>query len=205
MGLGPMELPKAPADITPAKFFMEWLPTQVDSFKDLIGQFGGGVSAAMATRVTGDGGGDWTTVLEGGAVKVEEGLRDDAVVTIVISAPNFKDAVTGQMEDVMQPPPDAGNISPEDAAEKAKQNMEAVKTIEGQIKFAIEDDAKPFEVMVKFAGPLKDEADVAVIVDREQAIAMAKGDTNPQAAFMSGAIKIEGDMGILMQLAPMMM
>ncbi len=207
MASGMMNIPEAPADITPAKFFTEWLPTQVDSFKDMISGLGGGVSVAMSTKVTGDGGGEWTALLADGAVKVEEGLRDDAVVTVVIDAKNFVAAVTGQMKDVMAPPPAGagGDLSPEQMAEQAKEKLEAIKGIEGSIGFQIEDDEKPFGAMVKFAGELRDEPDVTICIDRENAIAMANGETNPQAAFMSGQIKIEGDMSILMQLTPLMM
>jgi len=55
MGMGIMDLPKAPANITPAKFFTEWLPSQMEPFKELIGSLGGGMSAALAARITGAG------------------------------------------------------------------------------------------------------------------------------------------------------
>jgi len=205
MGMGMMDLPKAPADITPAKFFTEWLPSQMESFKDLIGSLGGGMSAAMAARITGAGGGDWTAVLDNGKVSIEKGIRQDAVVTVVMEAGHFIAAVTGQMDDVMQPPPGAGNLSPEQAAAKAKENMEVMKSIVGSVKFVIEDAKKPFWAMVKFGGELRDEADVTVSMERENALALAKGETNPQAAFMAGQVKIEGDMSILMQLTSILM
>lgn len=201
-----MKLPKAPADITPGKFFNEWLPEQMEPIKEMISSFGGGISAALAIRVTGDNGGDWSACLDGGEVKIEEGLKSDAVVTFVLNEKNFVEAVTGEMEDLMPPPPEgSGDVDPAKAAEQAKSRMETVKNIQGSLKYVIEDDDKPFEVMIKFAGDLKDEADVSVIIDRENALAMAKGETNPQAAFMSGQIKIQGDMSILMQLTPLMM
>jgi putative sterol carrier protein len=42
-------------------------------------------------------------------------------------------------------------------------------------------------------------------MERATALAIAKGDTNPQAAFMSGQVQIEGDLSILMQLSPILM
>lgn len=200
-----INLPKAPADITPGKFFGEWLPEQMEPMKEMISSLGGGVNAAMSIRVTGDNGGDWSTTLDGGEVKIEEGLKDDALVTLVLNEKNFVEAVSGQMEDLMPPPPGGGDVDPAKAAEQAKQRMEAVKNINGSLKYVIEDAEKPFEVMIKFAGDLKDEPDVSVIIDRENALAMARGETNPQAAFMSGQIRIQGDMSILMQLTPLMM
>jgi len=205
MATGMMNLPKAPANITPAKFFSEWLPSQVEAFKDMIGSLGGDTSAAVAFRITGDGGGDWTTLLEKGKVKIEKGIKSDALVTVVMSATNFVEAVTGQLEDIMQPPPGTGDMTPDQAAARAKENMEAIKSIHGSVKGVIEDDKKPFSAMVKFGGELRDEPDVTVTMERTTALAIAKGETNPQAAFMSGQVKIEGDLSILMQLTPILM
>jgi len=205
MATGMMNLPKAPADITPAKFFTAWLPSQVEAFKDMIGSLSGDASAAIAFRVTGEGGGDWTTLLEGGKVKIEKGLRPDALVTVVMNVTNFVEAVTGQLEDLMQPPPGTGDLTPEQAAARAKDNLEAIKAIHGAVMGVIEDDKKPFKALVKFGGELKAEPDVTVTMGRDTALAIAKGDTNPQAAFMSGQVKLEGDLSILMQLTPILM
>ena len=72
--------------------------------------------------------------------------------------------------------------------------------------FPLEEDPDKgdFIVDVKFAGPLNDEPDVSVTMARETAENMAKGELNPQAAFMAGQVQISGDMSILMQLMPLM-
>ena len=44
------------------------------------------------------------------------------------------------------------------------------------------------------------DADCAVIVDMDVFEAIASGEENAQMAFMSGKLKVEGDMGIAMQL-----
>lgn len=203
--MGFMDLPKAPADITPAKFFTEWLPTQMKSNRDLISSFSGGVSAAISARITGAGGGEWTAVLANGEVKIEPGLRKDAVVTMVMESGNFVAMATGQMDDVVKPLPSVAELTPEQAVAKAKQNLEAMKSIVGSAKFVIDDKDKPFWAMAKFGGELKDEADVTVTMDRETALAVASGETNPQAAFMAGRVQITGDLSILMQLTPILM
>lgn len=46
-----------------------------------------------------------------------------------------------------------------------------------------------------------DDADVTLIADPDVFQEMLSGDLNPTTAFMSGRLKIEGDMGVAMQLA----
>ncbi len=46
-----------------------------------------------------------------------------------------------------------------------------------------------------------DEADVTMIADPDVFQEILSGELNPTAAFMSGRLKIEGDMGVAMKLA----
>ncbi|GAB4403572.1 MAG: SCP2 sterol-binding domain-containing protein [Bacteroidia bacterium] len=45
-----------------------------------------------------------------------------------------------------------------------------------------------------------DDADCIVRVDHSEFDSMLTGETNPMAAFMSGKLKVEGDMGVAMKL-----
>ena len=44
------------------------------------------------------------------------------------------------------------------------------------------------------------EADCTVKVDKDDFMSLVNGDLNPMMAFMSGKIKVEGDMGVAMKL-----
>lgn len=48
------------------------------------------------------------------------------------------------------------------------------------------------------------EADCTVVVDKDVFEAIAAGEENAQMAFMSGKLKVEGDMGIAMQLGTLL-
>jgi predicted lipid carrier protein YhbT len=50
-------------------------------------------------------------------------------------------------------------------------------------------------------GDVKD-ADVTLSTARSDAVAMAKGDLDPNVAFMQGRMKVAGSMGIMMRLLP---
>lgn len=48
------------------------------------------------------------------------------------------------------------------------------------------------------------DADCTVVVDKDVFEAIAAGEENAQMAFMSGKLKVEGDMGIAMQLGSLL-
>ena len=203
--MGLPEIPEAPKDITVKGFFMEWLPEQFKAFAEIVKQAGADISAGMSFRIAGDAGGDFTTAIDKGEFKVSEGLADDAIATLIMSDKNFIQVVTGERKMAMQPP-GGGVPSPEEIPERLQTTIDTLKGVEGMLAFKVTDEKEgDFEVKVKFAGAMKDEPDVSITVAKEDADAMASGELNPQAAFMGGKIQIDGDMGILMQMMPLMM
>ena len=70
---------------------------------------------------------------------------------------------------------------------------------DGSAKFVIEGEGA---VMVDSQGARAgdDAADVTLTADAETFQAMMEGDTNPTAAFMSGKLAVDGDMGLAMKL-----
>jgi putative sterol carrier protein len=69
----------------------------------------------------------------------------------------------------------------------------------GSAKFVIEGEGT---VMVDATGAraADEEADVTLTASAETFEAMMTGDMNPTAAFMSGKLAVDGDMGMAMQL-----
>ncbi len=47
-------------------------------------------------------------------------------------------------------------------------------------------------------------ADCTVIVSKDDLVAMAQGDLDPTSAFMTGKLKITGDMSVAMSLQPLL-
>jgi len=193
---------KAPTDMTPNKYFNEWLPALIEPMKDLIGSFAGELSVAIAMRITGEDGGDWSAVIDRGQVEIQQGLNPDALVTIIMSGKNFIEAVSGQIDDIMPQAPEgaAMETSPEEMLTEAQEKMAELKTIEGALGIVIDDNERPYAVTVKFAGELKEEADCVITLDRKKANGIVTGEIDPQAAFMSGQVKIEGNSSLVMQL-----
>lgn len=72
--------------------------------------------------------------------------------------------------------------------------------IEGVAKFVIEDEGT---IVIDGDGARlgEDESDVTLSADLDTFRSMLEGDLNPTAAFMSGKLTIDGDMGMAMKLA----
>ena len=74
---------------------------------------------------------------------------------------------------------------------------------DGSAKFLIEDEGA---IMLDGDGAraADEDAEVIMTADADTFREILEGDLNPTAAFMSGRLKIDGDMGAAMRLAPVL-
>lgn len=193
---------RAPTDITPARFFEEWLPKQVENSRDLLETFAGGLSFVVSVRVTGERGGEWTVRLADGKPQFASGLDPQAVVTFIVSEENFIQSITGQLDDLRPPARDATAIdtSPIAIQQRARQVLAALKDIRGSLRAELDDPNRGLGVTIKFGGEMRDSPDCTIKIKMDHVRAIASGELDPQAAFMTGKVKIEGDSSLLMQL-----
>ncbi|KIT16177.1 SCP2 sterol-binding domain-containing protein [Jannaschia aquimarina] len=79
------------------------------------------------------------------------------------------------------------------------QLSEKIGSFDGSVKFVIEDEGS---IMVDDAGVRAgdEEADCTMTADADTFRGILDGDVNPTAAFMSGKLKVDGDMGQAMKL-----
>ncbi len=87
-----------------------------------------------------------------------------------------------------------------DQAVAALKDKMSGESFDGSAKFLIEGEGA---VIVDADGvrASDDDADVTLMADVETFQSMMDGDLNPTAAYMSGKLSIDGDMGKAMQLA----
>lgn len=84
------------------------------------------------------------------------------------------------------------------AVEALSARMEG-ESVPGTVKFVIEDEGM---IMIEGAEvrAADEEADCTMVASAETFQGILEGDINPTSAFMSGKLRVEGDMGLAMKL-----
>ena len=188
--------PALSEDVTPDQFFEQMLPMGFAAQAQQGGDGGAPREATMQYHVTGPGGGDWTLVISGGAMKSTKGTAD-AHVTFTVSVDDWRDAVLGRdgaSLGLILPQPRPGRPDNSARALALKGTMGLELSREGKDPFKVEmcfnNSATP-KTVIKMK--LAEYAD------------MQTGKLNGQEAFMTGKLKVEGDLGFLMQIGQMNM
>jgi putative sterol carrier protein len=181
--------------VTPEQFFEQMLPM---GFAAQAQQGGDGAprEATMQYHVTGPGGGDWTLVISGGEMKAGKGSAD-ANVTFTVSVDDWRDAVLGRDGATL------GLIVPQPRPGRPDNSARAL-ALKGTLALELSRDGKdPFKVDMCF----NNAAAPKTIVKMKLAefVDMQTGKLNGQEAFMTGKLRVEGDIGFLMQIGQMVM
>jgi len=190
---------KIPNDIEAKKFFEEIVPKEFEErIKDSPIEGMEGTEFAVQFSITGEGGGTWTLVIaDGKKMEVKPQEDEKAQITMTLDVNDWRDTVTGKIPgmDIMQQM---------QSGKGGRAQFDKLKTVAGTLRLELTKDdggVLPMELMFnKGATPkttLKAKAtDYADI---------QSGKLNGQQAFMSGKLKISGDMGFAMKIGTMMM
>jgi SCP-2 sterol transfer family len=199
-------LPRPGNDIMPETFFKEWLPPVIQDFKEMIVENAGDEKGTLSVCVNGDNGGGWSVVLENGDVKIVDSLRDDATVTLTVNEQDFINSVTGKNDDLL---PWQGGLSeeidPSLIGSKLKEAINSLSDIKGALLFRAEDKESPFHVLVNFQGKYKTKPDSTVTIKQEDLRNMSLEGSNIMNMFMSGKIKVDGMMDMVLKFSPLFM
>jgi len=182
--------PEVSADVTPEQFFKELLPA---GFEDQKKQ-GNPVPQDFHIQyhLTGDGGGDWHVTITDGTLDAQP-TTEDANITITISVTDWRDALlsrNGANPSLILPGNRPGRPD----------NSARVKQVRGTLVQELSrEGGEPFKLQLTFNGGESPKTILKMKIG--DAIALQEGRLNGQEAFMTGKVRVEGDMAFMMQIA----
>lgn len=187
------EQPQLPDSVTPAQFFEELMPMGFAAQP----QEGGNTPRdfKIQFRLTGDGGGDWTVEVKDGKMTGAKGLSD-ANLTVTLSENDWRDAVLGRNGASL------GLIIPQPRPGRPDNSARAM-ALKGTMGLDLAREGDPFKVEMCFNNSATPRT--VLKMKLQEYLDMQTGKLNGQEAFMTGKIKVEGDMGFLMQIAALNM
>jgi SCP-2 sterol transfer family protein len=172
---------------TPSAFFEELLP---QGFAAQGAENPNPEDVVLQYNVSGDGGGQWTVKIAGGKMTVERGAAAAALLTFSLASADLLDAINtrnGAAPGLVIPAPQRGGSSG------------AVKALRGTMALNLtRPTADPFKLEMMFNGAAQPRTEMTIALSDH--LLIQEGKMNGQEAFMTGKMRVTGDMGFLMQV-----
>jgi hypothetical protein len=186
--------PQISDDVSPQQFFEQLLPMGFHA------QSANGGAAptdfAIQFTLTGEGGGAWNALIHDGHMQVTPGAQD-ANLSVTLGVDDWRDAVLNRNGATL------GIILPANRPGKPD-NSGRAKALKGTMALELARPEKdPFKVELCFNGAPAPRTLLRMAI--ADYVGMQDGSQNGQMLFMQGKIKVEGDMGFLMQIASLNM
>jgi hypothetical protein len=196
---------RPPRDITPARFFTDWLP------REFASEFGAGKRAAsditVAVDLEGEGGGHWVLDVRGGSLSVRAAGESGPAPMVQLwqSVQDWRALAVGEDgANVDLAPPQASALDVLFVDPASRQILSAVK---GAVRFEVTGyNGRTWGMLVKFGTqPGKADPDATICVDAATYAAILARKLAPPEAYFSGKISLRGDTSLAMQLAMAML
>lgn len=199
-------MPDFPSDpISPAQFMDEYVP-------ELMAQatIPEDADVTLGIRLDGEGGGEWTVSIAQGKAAVQSQSRDEAAMTLVQTVDDWRGAlwegrggVFGQQAVAMF----TGGADSDSAQGSSVGALSALAALNGLIRIRVTDgEQEDWATGFKLGpGPIPEEPTTEIEIAAEDAQAMQDGSLDPMQAFMSGKIRVSGDMALMMQMQAVLM
>jgi hypothetical protein len=197
----------APAD--PRRFFLETLPAQwnaalreqeraAEAAARLLEGMRG-VEATICVEVGGAEGGRFFLNVSGGRLAPGETASHAPFLTLCLEWDAFERFAAEVGDSALGFLGALSGLGQEMRLTRAR--VELLAGLSGSVRFELRGEGG-FALLTHFgAGPASGEPTTSIRVDREAYRALRVGRLNPQDAFLSGQIEVEGDLQLAMQLA----
>jgi putative sterol carrier protein len=194
---------RPPKDITPKRFFEEWLPAQLSG----LGPFSQPLT--IRVRLQGDEGGAWDLkVGEAGLAIAAAGPApgSEPEVTVGQTVEDWKAITVGEAGAVDLAPPQS---SPTDILFLDQQAQSLLGQVKGTVRFEVTGyNGRTWQLTVKFGGtPWRDggDPDATISVDAETYAQILARTLPPPQAYFQGKVRLSGDVNLAMQLGMALM
>lgn len=210
------EFPSQP--IPPAEFFESWLPKAFAEAE--LPPEARDAEAKLGVRLEGEGGGEWLFHIQGGAMEVRSGSRDDASFTVFQTVEDWRGALWegrggafGQGAVALfkpgsqQPAAGGGMGGGMGGAAPSPAALEQMRVLDGVIRMVVAGgEGGDWSVDFKLGpGPLPAEPTTTLSMSDADSQAMARGELDAMEAFMGGHMLVTGDMALVMQVQAIQM
>lgn len=203
-----------PHAIPPREFFEDWLPRAFEESDWPV--LSAGVDVTLGVKLLGEEGGEWVFRIVEGGLEVRAEPRKEAPLSVVQPVEHWRGALWegrggafGRQAAALFRPgalqeggaAQASPLAPTPAA------LAALQRLQGLLRLRVTgEEAGDWHVDLKLGpGELPEEPTTTVEIERDDAVALERGELDPVQAFLSGRIRVLGDMGLVLQLQAVQM
>ncbi len=163
----------------------------------------------VGIALTGPDGGEWTLQVVDAALGIVEGRAEDCAVTLVQSVEDWRSALwEGRPElvsDLVRQSLETGADASEVPGFGPPQNPDALRELEklpGRIDAILAgEEGHEWRVGIHVGpGPIPEAPQATIRVGAEQAEQIRRGELHPLEALITGQLRLEGDLGLILQL-----
>jgi len=205
------EFPSRP--LAPRELIEGWLPGALAAAPLPPGS--DALDVKLGIQLSGDGGGEWVLHVDHGKVKVARAPRDEAAFTYVQSVDDWRGALWGGRGGAIgegaarffrpgalaEAPAGQLGAAPSPAA------LVELAKLSGLLRLVVDPAAgAPWSVAFKIGpGPIPAQATTTIHISEDDAAALGRGELDPMTAFLSGKMRVEGDMTLMLQVQAVQM
>lgn len=202
-----------PTPVPPGQLIEGWLPGALAEAPLPPGSES--LDVKLGIQLAGEGGGEWVLHLVQGRVRVERAPRDEAAFTYVQSVEDWRAALWGGRGGAIgegaarffRPGALAGVQPGQLGAAPTPAALVELAKLSGLLRIVVTaDEGPPWSVGFKIGpGAVPEQATTTLSLTEADAAALGRGELDPMTAFLSGKMRVEGDMTLMLQVQAVQM
>ncbi len=199
--------------VEPRELIERWLPSALAEAPLPPGSEA--VDVKLGIQLVGEGGGEWVLHVDHGQVRVARAARDEAAFTYVQSVEDWRGALWGGRGGAIgegaarffRPGALAAAPAGQLGAAPSPAALVELAKLSGLLRLVVTTEAgAPWSVGFKIGpGAIPAQATTTISITEADAAALGRGELDPMTAFMSGKMKVEGDMTLMLQVQAVQM